>query len=195
LETDVDSEATGVADVCRLSVGLPLIKQKEILTLCSNYCDQVMNDEWPQLESGHASPQVFATYFALLKTIVTYNPTTSGENNLHSALLNAVQSVADFRRHRILWLHNSWNRNLMPVIIMCTIIVLVFAYLYVKRSSVILHGFLICFVATALGANIGLIALLSNPFRGDWKLQPKGFDMNSKLIKQYLKTLNQNTPP
>lgn len=191
LAADVDSEATGVADICRLSLALPLPKQKEILTLCAKYCDQVSAAEWAAMEAGHPSPIAFGTYIALLKTIVTYNPVSAGQNNIHQTMLTAVQSVGDYRRHRMLWLNSTWNKNLLPVVIMCALIVLVFAYLYVQRTSYLLHGFLICFVATALGANLGMIALLSNPFKGDWKLQPKGFEVNSTIIKQYLSTLDK----
>jgi hypothetical protein len=185
LETDVDAEATSVASVCRLSLGLPAGKQRELLQMCLDYCDQTVNDEWPDMERGHGNPEVFATYLKLLKAIVTLNPTTNGETNIQSAMLTAIQTTGDYRRQRILWLNNSWNKNLMPVVIMCSLIVLAFAYLYVKRGALLLHGFLICFVAMALGANLGMIVLLSNPFKGDWKIEPKGFELNAQLIRKY----------
>jgi len=185
LQSAVDSEATSVSDVCRLSFGLPLSDQREILTTCLNYCDQVMGDEWPEMVKERSSEKVLAIYARLLKKIVTLNPTTNGETNIQSALITAVQTLGDYRRGRILWLHNNWTRNLMPVLIMCSVIVLIFAYLYVKRGAVVLHSFLICFVATALGANLGLIYVLSHPFSGDWKIQPKGFEYNAQLIRRF----------
>jgi hypothetical protein len=184
LEGDVEAEATSVAEVGRLSFGLPADKQREILQLCLEYCDEVANAEWPEMEAGRVSPHTYTTYLKLLKTIVTYNPTTNGQTNLHNAMLTAVQTVGDYRRHRLLWLQGNRNGKLMPVLFMCALIVLVFAYLYVKRGSFILHCFLICFVATALGANLGLVVLLNNPFRGDWKIQPTGFQVNSQIIRQ-----------
>jgi hypothetical protein len=137
------------------------------------------------MSEGRSSPIVLETYAKLLKLIVTFNPATNGQTNLQSAMLTSVQSVGDYRRQRILVLNGSWNKQLMPVLLMCSSIVLIFAYLYVRRGSLLLHGFLMCFVATALGANLGLIYLLSNPFRGDWKIQPRGFEMNARLIRQF----------
>ncbi len=49
----------------------------------------------------------------------------------------------------------------------------------------VLHSFLICFVAMALGANLGLIFMLSHPFDSDWAIQPKSFEVNSRLIRKY----------
>ena len=133
---------------------------------------------------GHYSQKAFLTYLELARTIVTLKPATSGETNIQSALISSMQSLGDYRRGRILWLHNNWTRNLMPVLIMCSLIVLIFSYLYVNRGAVVLHSFLICFVATALGANLGLIHVLNHPFSGDWQIQPTGFEYNSRVIRE-----------
>ena len=183
LQDDVEAEATSVAAVARLSLGLPVDKQREILHLCVSYCDEVANVEWPEMEKGQSSPEAFNIYVKLLKAVVTYNPTTNGQTNIHSAMLTAVQTLGDYRRHRLFWLQNGQGK-LMPVLFMCAVIVLIFAFLYVKRGSFILHCFLICFVATALGANLGLVVLLNNPYKGDWKIEPTGFRVNSQLIRQ-----------
>jgi hypothetical protein len=185
LESDVDAEAMSVASICRLSLGLTPDRQKEFLRMCLDYCDQVVADDWPAMEQGHGSPKVFATYLRLLKAVVTLNPSTNGETNIQSAMISAVQTMGDYRRQRLFWLNSKWNRNLMPVVIMCSLIVIAFAYLYVRRGALLFHGFLVCFVAAALGANLGLIFVLSNPFKGDWRVQPRGFEANSEIIRQY----------
>jgi hypothetical protein len=98
-------------------------------------------------------------------------------------LITAVQEVGDCRRKRILALHSNWTNQLMPMLITCAVIVLVFAFLYMRKGAV-LHAVLICFVAIALGGNIGLVFVLSNPFKGDWKLLPRGFIYNIQLLKE-----------
>jgi hypothetical protein len=185
LETGVDAEAAGVIEIARLSFGLPAIMQRELAQTCLDYSEQVATDEWPLMAEGRSSDKVQETYVKLLKSIVKFKPKDNGETNLQTAMLTSMQSVGDLRRQRILWLYNNWTRNLLPVLIMCSLIVIVFAYLYVRRGALLLHGFLICFVATALGANLGLLFLLSNPFRGDWQIQPKGFIFNQQLIRKY----------
>ncbi len=185
LQTAVDAEASSVSDVCRLTFGLPPTQQREVLKECLLYCDQVVNDEWPEMMHGHSSQKALGTYVKLLKSIVTLKPSDNGQTNVQNALITAVQTLGDYRRGRVLWIHNRWTKNLMPVLIMCSMIVLIFAYLYVKRGSILLHGFLICFVATALGANLGLIHVLNHPFSGDWTIRPTGFEFNAQLIRQF----------
>lgn len=185
LESAIASEATSIAEVGRLSFGLPVQQRKEILKVCLNYCEQTVSDEWPAMKSGHTSDLVWSTYANLVKQIVTFNPKTAGETNIQAALITGMQNWGDYRRQRILWLNKSWDRNLMPVLFMCSFIVLIFAYLYVRHGSMILHSFLICFVAAALGANLGLIFMLSHPFSGDWEIHPTGFELNEQLIRKY----------
>ncbi len=185
LEANADAEASSVSEICRLAYGLPSEPRKKLLTLCLAYCEEVINDEWPAMAQGNTSEKVLDTYHDIIGLIVQLKPTDNGETNIQSALITAMQEVGNFRRQRVLWLHNSWNRNLLPILIMCSIIVLIFSYLYFKRGNLVLHSFLICFVAAALGTNIGMVCLLSQPFRGDWKIQPKGFILNSQLIHKF----------
>jgi len=185
LEAGVDAEAAAVIEIARLSFGLPPDKERELAQTCLDYSELVATDEWPLMAKGDKSERVQETYVKMLKLIVMFKPKDDGETNLQAAMLTAMQSVGDYRRQRVLWLNNNWTKNLLPVLIMCSLIVIVFEYLYVRRGALLLHGFLICFVATALGANLGLLFVLSNPFRGDWTIQPKGFVFNAQLIRKY----------
>lgn len=181
LERSVDRESTCVSQVFRLSAGVPVEMQDRIRRKCMEYSQQVVEVEWPAMARGEASHQVLATYAQLLHDIVTFKPSDNGESNVHNALISAVQEIGDARRERLLVLHSTWTAHLMPLLIMCSAIVLAFAYIYVRRGAV-LHGVLICFVAVALGGNLGLVFLLSNPFNGDWKIHPRGFDLNRRLL-------------
>ena len=190
LEQSVDTEAANVAQVYRLSSGLPKEVQSRIKKLCLEYCSQVIQEDWPAMSKGTYSHRVLVTYAHLMGLVVTFQPSTNGETNLHSSLLGAIQQISDARRQRILALHSAWTQHLMPVLLMCSAIVLGFAYLYVRKGA-ILHGVLICFVAVALGGNLGLVFLLTNPFSGDWQIQPRGFEMNLLVLKELNSALEQ----
>ncbi len=185
LEGSVDSEASSVAEIFRLTSGLPADTQEALRKLLLNYSSEVVDDEWPAMANGQVSNKVVLTYFKMVVEIANFRPSNDGESNLHSALISSVQQIGDSRRQRILVLHSNWTRQLMPLLLMCSAIVLAFAYLYVRRGAV-LHGVLICFVAITLGGNLGLVFLLSNPFAGDWKIEPRGFELNNQLFKRLL---------
>ena len=183
LEQSVDNEAANVAQVFRLSRGVPLETRTKLQNLCVEYCEGVVHDEWPEMAHGKHSRKVLAIYIRLLDTVVSFHPNTNGETNIHASLLSAVQQIGDARRQRVLALTSAWTKHLMPVLIMCSLIVLVFAYLYMRRGA-ILHAVLIALVAIALGGNLGLVFLLTNPFSGDWQIQPRGFQLNADVLKE-----------
>lgn len=182
-EASVDAEASSAAEVYRLSCGLPEPTRTKIRELCTNYCMAVLYDEWPAMEKKEVSKKALFSYLQLFSEVATFHPSGEGESNLHSALISSLQQMGNSRRQRILVLHSPWNQHLMPVLFMCAAIMLAFAFLYVKRGA-ILHAILLVFVAIALGGNLGLVFLLSNPFSGQWKIQPRGFELNAQLMKE-----------
>jgi Protein of unknown function (DUF4239) len=183
LEQSVDTEAAGVAQVFRLTGGMPKEQRQALRQLALTYCTQVIDDEWPAMEHGGKSQKLSITYYQLVQTAVGWVPGNNGETNLHTALLSAVQQIGDCRRARLLALNSTWKQHLMPVLFVCSGIVLIFAFLY-GREGAALHAVMICLVAVALGSNLGLILLLSNPFGSDWRLQPKPFLLNLQMLRE-----------
>jgi hypothetical protein len=180
LEQTVDDEASNIAHVFRLSAGLPANAKNDVRDLCINYCRQVIDEEWPAMEKGTYSPQVLDTYTKLMQKVVAVSPTSEGESNIHAAMLTTMEEASHARRHRLLALLNPWKQHLMPVLVMCTLILLAFALIYSRQGATI-HAVMIALVSIALGANLGLIILLSNPFSGDWRIRPTGFEINVRL--------------
>jgi hypothetical protein len=183
LEQSVDTEANCVSQCYRLSRGLPAESQRKIQSLCYEYTHLVLTEDWPNMAKRRRSPGVLKTYVNLVDAVVTFHPSTNGETNLHASLLNSVQQMGDCRRQRVLALDSPWTSHLFPVLIMCSLIVLVFAYIYMRKGA-LLHAALIFLVAIALGGNLGLVFLLSNPFSGDWQIQPRGFELNERILKE-----------
>ncbi|MBI1270782.1 DUF4239 domain-containing protein [bacterium] len=183
LEISVDKEAAGVAHVFRITAGLPEGTRDRIQNICVTYCEQVIDDDWPIMEKGEIPSRSFFTLNKLVNEAAVFEPKSEGQNNLHAELLSAVSDIVDYRRDRMLVLHSNRQQNLMPVLLMCSIIVLVFAYLYTRKGT-IFHGVLISLVAIALGANLSLVYVLTNPFKADWKIQPRGFIWNKRALEQ-----------
>lgn len=181
---EVDSEAGGVACIFRLAHGFPEADRHKIQTLCTRYSYLVQNTEWPAMTKGQMSHDVFLTFGKLQHAIITYVPKNDGETNVQAALIEALDVISHGRRERALALRSDWAHHLMPVLVICSLIVIIFTYLYVKRGAT-LHAVLIGFVAVALGGNLGLILLLSRPFDGDWKIQPTAFELNRQLLEEY----------
>ena len=95
LEQTIDLEANAVAEIFRLSRGLPDPLQGQVQTLCERYSQEVVHKEWPTMASGKPNAEVFVTYTKIVDAIVRYKPIDQGQSNVQTCLL---QSVATNRR-------------------------------------------------------------------------------------------------
>lgn len=179
LERAVDNEAAAVSEVYRFSRGLQEPARGQIQGLCERYCQLVISDEWPALAEGKVSQAVFETFCLLNDEVVLIKPTHDGESNLQACMLESLDTVGAGRRERLLTLNNTREHLLGPILFIGAVIVLGFTFFYVKNNS-IFHSIVITFVAIALGGNLALIYVLSKPFEGEWKIQPRAFALNLK---------------
>ncbi len=190
LEEAVDAESRAVSDIFRLARGLPHEQTAKLQNLCVLYCQSVINDEWPSLNNGEASIELFHIYGKLMDEILQCDPKTDRETNIHQAMMTAMMDMGDYRRARLLAISTSWIGVLTPVLVFSALAVLFFAYLYVKEDSK-LHLLLVCVVTLCLASNIGLIVILNTPFSGPLRIQPRSFKFNIELLTKVIKQLEK----
>jgi multisubunit Na+/H+ antiporter MnhB subunit len=183
IEQTVDQEAANISQIFRVSVGLDAQTRTKIRALCGEYNQEIIENEWPAMQRGEVSKKAFTIYAKLMATIANYNPQNEGQSNIHASLISSCQELGNDRRQRILVLHSTWIGHVMPVLLMCALIVLIFAFSYIRKGEKF-HGFLLSLVALALGGNLGLVFLLSHPFSGEWQIQPRGFELNQQVIQE-----------
>ena len=107
LEQTIDTESNAVAEIFRLSRGLPDPLQGQVQTLCERYCQDVVSDEWPSMAKGQPSRTVFLTFTKITDCIVQYKPQDNGQTNIQASLLQSIVQIGDCRRSRILALNNT----------------------------------------------------------------------------------------
>src|ERR1700678_3260785 len=67
----VSLEASGLANIFLCANGLPAAKRDSIQSVCRQYAEEVINDEWITLQRGHYSQKTFHSAFTLWKEITT----------------------------------------------------------------------------------------------------------------------------
>lgn len=185
LESSIDSEATSVADIYRLSRGMPDKFSSVVQPLCIEYCDRTVQDEWPAMKKGELSPAVTKIYSQINDDIVRFHPESQAEASLQQSLLKASTDLGHSRRERIVAVTSTWIDRMLPILCICSFIVLAVSYLHVGSKTSTVHRVVLSFVAMALGSNIGLIYTMSKPFASDWTMAPDQFELNAKYMRQY----------
>ncbi len=195
LEECVNSEATSVNQVFRLARGLPAPTAYVVQDRCIDYCDKVVSAEWPAMKHGGMSEDVTQVYTELSDAIVQFRPANDGEAAVQGAILEATNELGQNRGTRIVACQSSWTHRLLPLILTCAIVVLACSYLYANKGSALLHYVLVGLVAVTLGTNIGVIVLMTRPFASEWAIQPEGFELRVKLMRQFRHPAPQNGHP
>ena len=196
LESSIDSEATSVADIYRISRGMPEKFAQAMQPLCIDYCELTVKDEWPAMKHGELSPAVTKVYSRINDQIVGFRPENQAEASLQQSLLKAATDLGHSRRERIVAVTSTWIDRMLPILSICAFIVLAISYLHVGPQTTAVHRVLLSFVAMALGSNIGLIYTMSKPFASDWTMAPDQFELNAKYMRAFQnKTITNESQP
>ncbi len=185
LEECVNRESTNVNQVFRLARGLPQPTASIVQNQCIEYCDKVLGEEWPAMKRGEMSEPVSKILARLSDEVVQFHPSNDGESNIQSAIITAATEVGNDRGVRIVASRSSWTHRMLPLIFTCAIVVLACSYLYAGKGSFRLHAVLVSLVAITLGTNIGVIFLMTRPFSSEWAIQPEGFELHLKTMKEF----------
>jgi hypothetical protein len=185
LDTAIDTEATSINDVFRLSRGLPAKSAGMLQQLCIDYCEQTIKDEWPAMKTKQPSESVTNTFIKLSDIVVTLKSDNPAEPVIQHSLLASLERLAHSRRQRIIAVQSDWMKQALPMLLACSSIVVVITYLYAQAKPSKLDALLVSFVAIALGSNIGLVFVLSAPIERNWDKPPEPFELNAKYMKQY----------
>lgn len=194
MEACVDSEATSVAEVFRLSRGLPAPTSDFLQDRCIEYCDKVIASEWPAMKRGETSPEVGQVFASISDAVTGFQPANNGQAAVQSAMISATSQMVQSRGQRILAVRSTWTRRLLPLIFTCAIVVMACSYLYVGKGSALVHSVLVGLAAITLGTNIGVIFLMTRPFSSEWTIAPEGFEINARALRQF-KSSPPEVPP
>jgi len=180
IDNGVATEADCVAQVFRISSGLPQEVRVPIRRFCRRYNEAVLSQEWTLMTTGKMSEQAWDEFSKLEQLIVTFKPRDNGESNTQNALISATMGIGEGRRNRKQILMSSIGFVPVLVGIFCAI-TMIFTFLYVTRG-IVLHSLLTAFVATCLSLNVGMLYILSEPFKRTSLLQPYGFSINREMF-------------
>jgi len=179
---NVNSEAGAVADLFRLSQGLPEPRRAALKTYCIAYVDTVLNEEWTLMEEKKASEKAWQQYGEIWRMCLGYEPDTQGRSNVHQAMLAALSELGNHRTLRLAAMQNNLPLGMWVLVIVGGLTTIAFTYFFALesfRAQVIMTSV----VATVLSLDVLLLANYDYPFSGDIRVQPRAFQLDQELFK------------
>lgn len=182
ITAEVSAEARALAEIYHLSNGLPDSKRLAIQKLCSEYCDIIIDKEWPEMKDGKYPYAGRLACGQIAQEIVCFKPADQGESNIHATMLNSIEALGKGRRDRAEALRSGMHSTAVTIFV-CSGIILILTCLYATKSMWI-HTVMTIFIATCLALNIGLLRMFAMPFNSEIQIKPTGFLLNRLIFKE-----------
>lgn len=171
-KTNVEKEANQLNDLSRIAQGFSPPAQQHMLDGIRSYIQAVIDDEWPTMSDGKASPRAQAAMEELWHMYREVDPQTNRENALYSEALDRLSDVSDNRRLRI-----NASQDDIPIIVRVLLwggglITIAFTYFFGVKS-VRSQALMTAALAGVVSFILFIVVALDNPFHGYLRVTPQ----------------------
>lgn len=184
-----EREAGAVADIFRLSLGLPPAIGADIRADCSRYVDSVIDVEWGEMEQRRMSDDAWNRYGEIWQDCLRYEPESQRQANIHASLLSSVMTLGDSRRIRATQMSYQLPGMLWAVVLTGAVATCALA-IFFGIKHLVLQIATTSLVTLVLCLNVFLLATYDDPFAGDIRVRPHAFEVDRQTFRAVLdKTL------
>jgi cytochrome b subunit of formate dehydrogenase len=169
-------EASDVEAIYRHADQLHESDGNRIQELSRSYAEVVVEEEWPLLAHGQASPQAQNTADELRDRIQKLDPQTMAEQALYARMLTNVDELEENRGLRLLHSNEGVPPFLWIVLVITGIITVAFTYLF-EIESPRRHMLLVAALAVVVALSLYTVRIIEYPFAGDVQASPEAFEM------------------
>jgi hypothetical protein len=171
-----EQEANALAEIFWLAHGLPEPERHHVQELARSYAEVVVDEEWPLMEEGQASPRGWILIDDIRATLQGYEPHTVAEQELYSEGLDQVQRLADARRMRLVAAQEGIPTVLWVVLVFGGVAVVGFTYLF-GMDNTWAHALMVVSLAGVIALVLFTIGAMEDPFSGGARVGPEGFEL------------------
>ena len=168
-------EANELAAVYLLANRFPEPERVRVQELARSYARTVVEDEWPMMAEGEASPKAWALLDELRLTVQSMDPGTGAEQVLFDQGLTRVHEISDARRTRLLDANEDIPSILWAVLVVGGIITVTFTYLFGLKSNWA-HALMVAALAMVVAGMLFTIVSLDHPFAGGTYIPPDALE-------------------
>jgi hypothetical protein len=173
----VQTEAADVVEIYRLAEPLPEAKQEPVQRLDASYARVVVEEEWPLMRQGRASPRADALIKELRESIQGgYKTSTGTEQDFFGEQLRVIDDLESDRVARLVILRQHLPYILWVSLIVLAILLIGFSYM-IGMESRLLHLLAIGAMAGGIALVLFTIAELDQPFGMKPPVSPEPFEL------------------
>lgn len=192
-----ESEALLVAQQFETAQFLPAEIKDRLSGELVCYARYVVQQEWPQLESGSADDALNPWAVALFRTLKTIEPQTASEQAAYSKWLDQTSDREEARRDRVHGAANVIPDSLWVVLIVSAAIIFLFMLFFADRAEgAVTQAMLMGSVAAVLTVTLLTIRALDSPYQpGLGQLQPAAMERTLTILEEERAVVGDTTSP
>lgn len=148
--------------------------REEFQAIVVSYASNVITEEWPALAAGRSSPAVDADAQRLRRELLSLQPETGAQVNVHAAMIERINAIGSARRTRL----NDANPSISPpfwTALVCGGVLVVCVTLFFGTPRLLPMLLMIAVLATIVFSSLYLAHAMDHPFRGAMSLDPEAF--------------------
>jgi hypothetical protein len=176
-----EREANNLADVFLLSSTLPEPKRSEVRQACIDYSEDVINEEWRNMDNGVYCPKARKAAIELIKRTMDFEPKTESEKALFPIMVSEATQVWENRRVRINMAVNGIPAAEWAVLIIGAVVTVFFTYFF-GINNLRLQITMTSMVAMLISLNLDLVLLFGYPFSGDLSIHVDSFQLDRNIF-------------
>ena len=175
-QTTVVNEASDVRALYYLAGQFPQAQRDQIQDLATRYARTVVDEEWPLMEQGQASPRAAELNQQITNSVNGFEPSTSPEQALYSQALQRDHELNQNRAIRLFYASKGLPPILWFVLGVLAVMIVLFSY-FVGMENARLHVWAVVALTACLAFIMFTTVTLDSPFGGDLRVTPEAFEM------------------
>jgi hypothetical protein len=172
--TNLEHEATEVADLSRLSTAMPDTLRRNISEALLEYLNAVVQDEFPAMGQRRDSERTWTAVQRLWDAYGSARPDTPRVQAYFNESLKHLTQLSDLRRTRLFASHGTVPPMLWGLLTVGGVLLISFTYLVGHESVWSQAGMTAC-LAGVLSFCMVLIVSLNSPYSGAARVTPEPF--------------------
>ena len=179
--TNLEHEATEVADLSRLSTAMPDPLRRKITTALMEYLNAVVEDEFPSMQHGRDSQRTWTAVQNLWDVYGTSQPDTPRLQAYFAESLKHLTQLSDYRRTRLFASRGTVPATLWYLLLSGAVLLVAFSYFF-GHESVWSQAAMTAALAGVLAFSLFLIRSLDTPYSGVAHITPQPFSLELQHV-------------
>ncbi len=175
VEKSIADECTSMFAMFRIVSTYPEPHRTKLQTALRDYCQNVVEQEWPAMREGRIPRGVNPMITSLQKDMAAFQPQNETQKIFHQEVVRQYFRFLELRAQRLYNTTAHIPGIMWYVVLLGALLTIIMMWLFEMKLIVhfLLSGLLSFFIANV----IGLVALLDRPLRGPFGIAPEGFQL------------------